>query len=90
MLVEHVVNMSAKNEDGFTPLHLASQEGHIEVARIIIEGGADVMVQNKEGSNNRGRMEWYRQEQVAYARRAASVNPSIDFFTTASLQGCSG
>ena len=56
MLVEHLINMSAKNEDGFTPLHPASQEGHIEVARIIIEGGADVMAQNKEGSNKRRRM----------------------------------
>lgn len=56
MLVEHLINMSAKNEDGFTPLHPASQEGHIEVARIIIEGGADVMAQNKEGSNQRRRM----------------------------------
>lgn len=77
MLVEHVVNKSVMKEDGFTPLHLASQEGNIEVGCIIIEGGADVMAQNKEGSNKRRRMRWYRQEQVAYAWPLSSRNSQI-------------
>ena len=36
--------------DEATPLHLASEEGHVDVARILVEQGADVTAQDKDGS----------------------------------------
>jgi ankyrin repeat protein len=35
--------------DDATPLHLASKRGHVEVARLLIKHGADVMAQTKDG-----------------------------------------
>jgi ankyrin repeat protein len=46
MLTEHGTGVTAQNEDGLTPLHLASQEGQVEVAGVLIERGADVMTLN--------------------------------------------
>jgi ankyrin repeat protein len=40
--------VAAQNKDGETPLHLASLSGHVEVARMLIEHGADVAAQNKD------------------------------------------
>jgi ankyrin repeat protein len=37
-----------QNKDGDTPLHLASREDKVEVARMLLEHGADVMAQNFE------------------------------------------
>jgi ankyrin repeat protein len=35
--------------DGWTPLHLASQEGHVKMAEILIQMGADVCSLTKNG-----------------------------------------
>ena len=32
---------------GWTALHLASKEGHVEISRMLIEGGADVDIKDK-------------------------------------------
>ena len=41
------------NSHGFnnssTPLHLASEEGHVDVARMLVESGADMSAQDKDG-----------------------------------------
>src|SRR5690349_1994752 len=37
-----VVDVNAKNEDGWTALHVAANDGHIEVAKLLIEAGADI------------------------------------------------
>ena len=34
-------------QDGFSPLHVASQEGHSDVCRLLIEQGANINSQNK-------------------------------------------
>ena len=41
--------MNARREDGFTPLHVASMYGSLEVARLLIEHGADMGAKDNEG-----------------------------------------
>lgn len=52
-LLSQQVNIDARNEFDDTPLHLAAQlnngESHYEAARILLNNGASVNVQNKEG-----------------------------------------
>ena len=50
MLIKRGADVAAKTTDGSTPLHLASQEGQLEAARILIESGADVRAQDNNGS----------------------------------------
>jgi ankyrin repeat protein len=39
----------AQDKNGQTPLHLASRGTRVEVACMLIERGADVMAQDKDG-----------------------------------------
>ena len=34
-------------QDGFSPLHMAAQEGHLDVCRLLIEQGANINSQDK-------------------------------------------
>ena len=43
------VNVNAKEEDGGTALHWASQEGHKEIVELLISSGADVNVSGPFG-----------------------------------------
>ena len=60
MLIGHAADLTAQNNDRWTPLHLASYGGQVDVARILIEGDADLttqnrrVVQDKEGEKTRG------------------------------------
>jgi ankyrin repeat protein len=48
-LVEHGADAAAQDNNGLTPLHLASSWGHIELACLLVERGADVTAQSKHG-----------------------------------------
>jgi len=51
LATSHPQNVHSRGfADGLTPLHLASREGYVEVASILIEHGADVMAQDKHRS----------------------------------------
>ena len=45
----HGVN-SQDFDDELTPLHLASREGHLDIARFLVEHGANLAAQDKHGS----------------------------------------
>lgn len=41
-LLDFGAKPNAESKAGFTPLHLASQEGHTDMVTLLIENGADV------------------------------------------------
>jgi ankyrin repeat protein len=41
MLIERGADVTAQNEDGATPILMASTDGHVELVRMLIEHGAD-------------------------------------------------
>ena len=42
MIKSGLVDLKAKDEDGWTPLHVASRRNRIEIAKLLIDRGADV------------------------------------------------
>src|SRR5690349_4766302 len=49
LLAEDASLLHAQDADGSTPLHYAAWKGHTEVARLLLERGADVSLQNNNG-----------------------------------------
>jgi len=50
LAIEHSEDVNCHSfYEEYTPLHLASQEGHVEIAQLLVEHGADVAAQNKDG-----------------------------------------
>ena len=49
LVVGHKHDVNSRSSDNLTPLHIASLRGHEEVARTLLNGGADVMAQNEDG-----------------------------------------
>jgi len=41
LLLEHRANPNAKGIDGYTPLHTAAHQGHVDVVKLLLEHGAD-------------------------------------------------
>ena len=46
--------MEAKNEYGHTPLHKASLYNFIEIAKLLLDAGADVNVEDEDGETPLG------------------------------------
>ena len=42
MLLEQGADINKARDDGATPLNVASQNGHVEVVRMLLEQGADI------------------------------------------------
>ena len=49
LLNKHSADVSSKDSNGGSPLHYACCEGHLEVARLLLENGADVSTENNDG-----------------------------------------
>jgi len=50
LAIEHRLDVNSRGlDDNWTPLHLASRMGHMEVARILVEQGADKEAKDKDG-----------------------------------------
>jgi len=50
LAIEHPQDVNSPNFDNeSTPLYLASREGHVEVARLLLKYGADLAAQTKDG-----------------------------------------
>ncbi|RUS77619.1 hypothetical protein EGW08_014619 [Elysia chlorotica] len=47
---KNIINISIGDNQGITPLHCAALHNQVEIARMLIEGGADVMCTDKERS----------------------------------------
>ncbi|TMW68597.1 hypothetical protein Poli38472_006065 [Pythium oligandrum] len=48
LLIDHGARLSAKDKAGNTALHLALMEGYEDIARYLIDNGADPMAKNRE------------------------------------------
>ena len=50
LIIEHSQDVNSRGfRDNSTPLHLASSAGHVELARILLKFGADVMAKDEQG-----------------------------------------
>uniref|UniRef100_A0A8C2AG22 CARD- and ANK-containing Inflammasome Adaptor Protein n=1 Tax=Cyprinus carpio TaxID=7962 RepID=A0A8C2AG22_CYPCA len=49
LLLRVGAQINSVTQDGFTPLHLASQSGHTEAVAQLLEGKADIHVKDKQG-----------------------------------------
>ena len=43
-------NVSSEDKGGMTPLHVACQNGHTKIAKLLLDRGADIDHKNAEGS----------------------------------------
>ena len=51
-LLEHGADVNARQEGGWTALHAASQNGDVEMVRLLIAGGADVRARAENQQNS--------------------------------------
>ncbi|MGC8924180.1 MAG: ankyrin repeat domain-containing protein, partial [Candidatus Micrarchaeia archaeon] len=47
VLIENGADVNAKDNDGWTPAHWATRNGHLEPLKVLIENGADVNSKDK-------------------------------------------
>ena len=55
LLINHGADIDARGENGWSPLHMAYQWGHVELASILIEKGADTSCVDND---RRSPLEW--------------------------------
>ena len=50
LLLKLGANLNVRNKSGDTPLHIAVEEGRIEIVEILLEAGADIQVEDHENN----------------------------------------
>src|SRR5258707_11046285 len=53
LLLKYKADNNAQNFGGWTPLHVASERGHVNVARLLLERGADVNARTTDRKSTR-------------------------------------
>jgi ankyrin repeat protein len=48
-MIEGGADINKAKNNGCTPLHTASENGHVEVVRALVEGGADIDKADENG-----------------------------------------
>ena len=64
-LIQQGADVNVSNDNGATPLHLATMEGHKEVVALLIEKGADVTVSNENGTTPLHFAAWDSEREIA-------------------------
>jgi hypothetical protein len=64
LLLEHGADIHSQNHIGWTPLHVASFYGALEVVRLLLEHGADVGAKDKKGKTALQVATWRRHGKV--------------------------
>lgn len=49
LLLEHGADISARDDKGFTPLHVAVHHGRVEVIHVLLKHGADIGAEDGAG-----------------------------------------
>jgi serine/threonine-protein phosphatase 6 regulatory ankyrin repeat subunit B len=44
VLLEAKADVSSCDNDGWTPLHLAAEQGHVETVKVLLEANADINI----------------------------------------------
>ena len=89
MLLDAGAELECKDDNGFTPIILAAQQGHLATVRLLHQRGADVLATNEYGSMAITMAAYYnRAETVQYLVEEAGVGvDSVD--TVSGAQHCS-
>ena len=77
ILIQAGGDINSQNEDGFTPLHVASMKGLVKAINSLIQAGADVNCQNRIGSTALHVASRYHRVEVIWALLAAGADATI-------------
>ena len=77
ILIQAGGDINSQNEDGFTPLHVASMKGLVKAINSLIQAGVDVNCQNRIGSTALHVASRYHRVEVIWALLAAGADATI-------------
>ena len=76
MLLEQGADIHKARNSGSTPLFIASQNGHVEVVRMLVEQGADIHLSWRGQTPLQTARQWSHTEIARLLELAAQVQPS--------------